>query len=170
MKDPNDASTWPSLIKKHNCTIFIGVPTIYRQIIQKTDFNANDVPSLRHCMSAGEHLSDEMLKAWQERFEMDVYEAIGMSEFSYYISQHKRKPIKPGAAGFAQPGHDIRLLDGEGNETAINEEGMIAIPENDPGLFLSTGNCPRKLKKPGTMVTFLPVIMPVLMKKDTFGS
>ena len=31
----NDASTWIDLIKKHQCTIFIGVPTIYRQIIQK---------------------------------------------------------------------------------------------------------------------------------------
>ncbi|MCW9017024.1 MAG: acyl-CoA synthetase, partial [Kangiellaceae bacterium] len=66
---PNDANTWPNLIKKHGCTIFIGVPTIYRQIIQKTEFGAKDVPSLRHCMSAGEHLSDEMLAAWRDRFE-----------------------------------------------------------------------------------------------------
>ena len=143
---PNDASTWPKLIKKHRCTIFIGVPTIYRQIIQKTDFSAKDVPSLRHCMSAGEHLSDEMLMAWRERFEMDVYEAIGMSEFSYYISQQKQKPIKPGAAGFAQPGHNIQLLDGEGKNAVVNEEGMIAIPENDPGLFLEYWQLPDETK------------------------
>jgi hypothetical protein len=49
------------LMAKHQATIFIGVPTIYRQIIQKTESGAADVPSLRHCMSAGEHLSDEML-------------------------------------------------------------------------------------------------------------
>lgn len=133
----NDASTWPKLIKKHRCSIFIGVPTIYRQIIQKTDFSAKDVPSLRHCMSAGEHLSDEMLAAWRERFEQDVFEAIGMSEFSYYISQRIDKPIKPGAAGFPQPGHDIQLLTGDGSPAKVNEEGMIAIPESDPGLFLN---------------------------------
>ncbi len=133
----NDASTWPKLIKKHNCSIFIGVPTIYRQIIQKTDFSAKDVPSLRHCMSAGEHLSDEMLAAWRTRFEQDVFEAIGMSEFSYYISQRIDKPIRPGAAGFPQPGHDIQLLTGDGSAAAVNEEGMIAIPESDPGLFLN---------------------------------
>ncbi|WP_185964494.1 acyl-CoA synthetase [Aliikangiella marina] len=141
---PNDANTWPNLIKKHDCTIFIGVPTIYRQIIQKTDFSGKDVPSLRHCMSAGEHLSDEMLLAWRERFAMDVYEAIGMSEFSYYISQHKGAPIKPGAAGFPQPGHNVQLLDGEGNPAAVNEEGMIAIPDNDPGLFLSYWQLPEE--------------------------
>jgi acetyl-CoA synthetase len=143
----NDASTWPELIKKHSCTIFIGVPTIYRQIIQKTDFAAKDVPSLRHCMSAGEHLSDEMLAAWRERFEQDVFEAIGMSEFSYYISQRIDKPIRPGAAGFPQPGHQVQILSGDGSPAKVNEEGMIAIPENDPGLFLNYWQLPEETAK-----------------------
>lgn len=143
----NDASTWPKLIKKHACSIFIGVPTIYRQIIQKTDFSAKDVPSLRHCMSAGEHLSDEMLAAWRTRFEQDVFEAIGMSEFSYYISQRIDRPIKPGAAGFPQPGHNVQLLTGDGSTAKINEEGMIAIPESDPGLFLNYWQLPEETEK-----------------------
>ncbi|MCG8426781.1 MAG: acyl-CoA synthetase [Chromatiales bacterium] len=144
---PNDASTWPKLIAKHNCTIFVGVPTIYRQIIQKTEFSAKDVPSLRHCMSAGEHLSDEMLSAWRERFGMDVYEAIGMSELSYYISQNIYHSIRPGSAGFPQPGHDVRLLDGENKEVPVGEEGMICIPDNDPGLFLKYWNLPEETDK-----------------------
>lgn len=32
----NDAQKWLDLIQKHKATIFIGVPTIYRQILQKT--------------------------------------------------------------------------------------------------------------------------------------
>jgi acyl-coenzyme A synthetase/AMP-(fatty) acid ligase len=144
---PNDASLWPKLIAKHQCTIFVGVPTIYRQIIQKTEFSAKDVPSLRHCMSAGEHLSDEMLSAWRERFGMDVYEAIGMSELSYYISQNIYHPIRPGSAGFPQPGHDVRLLDGENKEVAQGDEGMICIPDSDPGLFLKYWNLPEETAK-----------------------
>ncbi|MEM9103652.1 MAG: class I adenylate-forming enzyme family protein [Pseudomonadota bacterium] len=143
----NDATLWPRLIAKHKCTIFIGVPTIYRQIIQKTDFSAKDVPSLRHCMSAGEHLSDEMLTAWRERFEQDVYEAIGMSELSYYISQNKSRPIRPGAAGFPQPGHDVQLLDSELQPVVDGEEGMICLPDNDPGLFLEYWNLPEATKE-----------------------
>jgi len=138
----NDATTWPKLIAKHKCSIFIGVPTIYRQIIQKTDFNQQDVPSLRHCMSAGEHLSDEMLMKWRERFGQDVYEAIGMSEFSYYISQNKRSPIRPGAAGFAQQGHNVQLLNEHNEPVNPGEEGMICIPLDDPGLFLEYWQLP----------------------------
>ncbi len=133
----NDASTWIELIKKHKCTIFIGVPTIYRQIIQKTDFTIEDCPSLRYCMSAGEHLSDEMINLWQERFKQDIYEAIGMSECSYYISHSVNNPIRPGSAGFVQPGHIVKLLNPETlEEVGVEEEGMICIGEDDPGLFL----------------------------------
>lgn len=141
---PNDATTWPKLIQKHQCSIFIGVPTIYRQIIQKTDYSGKDVPSLRHCMSAGEHLSDEMLLAWQNRFGCEVYEAIGMSEFSYYISQRVDQPIRPGAAGFIQPGHAIALLNDANRPVKVGEEGMIAIPLDDPGLFLNYWQLPEE--------------------------
>ncbi len=143
----NDATTWPKLIAKHKCTIFIGVPTIYRQIIQKTEFAGKDVSSLRHCMSAGEHLSDEILHAWRERFGMDVYEAIGMSEFSYYISQSKKFPIRPGAAGFIQPGHGVLLINEQNQPAQAGEEGMIVISEDDPGLFLSYWQLPEETAK-----------------------
>ena len=144
----NDAETWPRLIARHGATIFIGVPTIYRQILQKTRFAKADVPTLRHCMSAGEHLSDEVFGLWKERFGLDIFEAVGMSEFSYYLSQSKFRPIRAGSAGFPQPGHDIRLLDPETlAEVAPGEEGMICVPESDPGLFLRYWNLPEETAK-----------------------
>ena len=144
----NHADTWMNLIQKHKATIFIGVPTIYRQILQKTDFKSSDVPSLRYCMSAGEHLSDEVLNQWGERFDQDIYEAVGMSEFSYYLSENKFNPIRPGSAGFPQPGHDIKLLDPETlQEVNVGEEGMICVPDNDPGLFLRYWNLPEETEK-----------------------
>jgi acyl-coenzyme A synthetase/AMP-(fatty) acid ligase len=144
----NDANTWPRLIKKHSATIFVGVPTIYRQIVQKSDLTQADVPSLRHCMSAGEHLSDEVLTQWRERFGVDIYEAVGMSEFSYYLCQTKSRPIRPGSAGFPQPGHAIQLLDPETLQpVATGDEGMISVPDNDPGLFLEYWNLPEETAK-----------------------
>ena len=144
----NDADTWMRLIAKHKATIFVGVPTIYRQIIQKTNTLAIDVPSLRHCMSAGEHLSDEVLSQWRARFGIDIYEAVGMSEFSYYLSQSKFRPIRAGSAGFPQPGHDIKLLDPETlQEVAMGEEGMICVPDTDPGLFLKYWNLDEETAK-----------------------
>ena len=144
----NDAQVWLDLIKKHQATIFIGVPTIYRQILQKTTATMAEIPSLRHYMSAGEHLSDEVLSQWHARFGVDIYEAVGMSEFSYYLSQSQFRPIRPGSAGFPQPGHAIKLLNPETlEEVETGEEGVISVPMNDPGLFLNYWNLAEETAK-----------------------
>jgi acetyl-CoA synthetase len=144
----NDAQQWLDLIQKHQATIFIGVPTIYRQILQKTTATSSDLSSLRHYMSAGEHLSDEVLSQWRERFGLDIYEAVGMSEFSYYLSQSKFRPIRPGSAGFPQPGHNIKLLNPDTlEEVDMGEEGMISVPLDDPGIFLRYWNLEEETAK-----------------------
>lgn len=144
----NNPNQWIDLIHKHSATIFIAVPTIYRQILQKTQSKKEDVPSLLHCMSAGEHLSDEVFERWSSRFELDIYEAVGMSEFSYYISQSVYSPIRPGSAGFPQPGHKIKLINPETlEEIKGGGEGMICVPEDDPGLFLEYWRLPEETDK-----------------------
>ena len=132
---------WPRLIAEHGATIFIAVPTVYRQIVQKTAYGHADVPTLRHCMCAGESLSGEVLAAWRDRFRQDIYEGLGMTECSYYISQPRGWPIRPGSAGFPQPGHDVRLLDpATMTPVPTGAEGMLCIPRSDPALLLRYWN------------------------------
>jgi len=134
---PADAHAWPRLIARHAATIFIAVPTLYRQILQKTAAGAADVPTLRHCMSAGEPLSGEVLAHWHARFGQPIFEGLGMTECSYYISQPRRLPIRPGSVGVPQPGHAVTLRDPESlAEVPAGSEGMICIPRDDPSLLL----------------------------------
>lgn len=138
-----DAMLWPMLIRKHQATTFIAVPTVYRQILQHTPFDRSAVPSLRHCMCAGEALSGEVLTQWRERFGLEIYEGLGMTECSYYISHTRQRPIRSEATGFAQPGHDVKLLDPDTlGEVAPDEEGMLCIPRTDPALMLRYWNQP----------------------------
>jgi acyl-coenzyme A synthetase/AMP-(fatty) acid ligase len=116
------------------CDVFIAVPTIYRQILQKTATTGADVPTLRHCMSAGEQLPAPVLEEWRARLGLDVYEGLGMTECSYYLCETRSRPIRPGSAGFAQPGHDITLRDPETwNEVPVDTEGVICIPRRTRG-------------------------------------
>jgi len=141
----SDADIWVPLIAKHRATTFIGVPTLYRHIIQRTAFARTDVPTLRHCMCAGEHLSAELLGQWRARFGLDIYEGLGMTECSYYLCETKSRPIRPGSAGFAQPGHDVRLLDPDTlQEVPRGAEGMLCIPRSDPALLLRYWNQPEE--------------------------
>ena len=143
-----DGPVWPALIAKHRATTFIGVPTLYRHILERTSARREDVPSLRHCMSAGEQLSSELLQRWHERFGLYIYEGLGMTECSYYICQTVSRPIRPGSAGFIQPGHDVRILDPETlRECGPNEEGMLCIPRSDPALMLGYWNRPEETEQ-----------------------
>jgi len=64
-----------------------------------------------------------------------------MTECSYYISQPRGWPIRPGSAGFAQPGHDVRLLDPDTLQLVpAGAEGMLCIPRTDPALLLRYWN------------------------------
>lgn len=139
---PNDPGTWMDLIARQECTTFIGVPTVYRQILERTSVSGKDVPTLRHCMCAGESLPLEVFEKFQERFGIEIREGLGMSEISYYICQPKGAPVRLGPAGKAQPGHDVRLLDENLKEVPVGEEGMLCIPEKDPELFLKYWNDP----------------------------
>ena len=140
-----DAAAWPRRIARHGATIFIAVPTIYRQVLQKTTIIGRDLPTLRHCMSAGEQLPVEVLDEWRARFGLDVYEGLGMTECSYYLCETRARPIRPGSAGFAQPGHAVSLRDPvTWREVAVDAEGMICIPRTDPGLMLRYWNQPEE--------------------------
>ena len=142
---PSDPALWPRLIAEQRATTFIGVPTLYRQIVEKTTATGADVPTLRHCMSAGEQLSDRVLEAWRVRFGLEIYEGLGMTECSYYLCQTKSRPIRPGSAGFAQPGHDVALLDPDTlTPVPEGEEGMLCIPQTDPLLMLGYWNQPEE--------------------------
>ena len=69
----SDAHRWLALLARHAATTFIAVPTIYRQILEKTSAAVADVPALRHCMCAGEPLPPEVLAAWRARFGLEMY-------------------------------------------------------------------------------------------------
>lgn len=138
----NSPERWLELIKQHSCNVFIGVPTIFRQILQKTQASSTSVPTLTHAMCAGEHLTDEVLGQWTERFGFPIYEGLGMSECSYYISQRPGEATKPNSAGKIQPGHRAQLLDENLQPVAAGTEGMICIHRSDPGLFIEYWKSP----------------------------
>src|SRR4029434_914127 len=59
-----DAAAWVPRIVPHRATTLLAVPKFYRKILEKTTAVGAEVPALRHCMSAGEQLSAEVLDEW----------------------------------------------------------------------------------------------------------
>ena len=131
-----DADGLLSAMERYGVTTFCAPPTVYRMLIQMdlTKYNLK----LRHCMSAGEPLNPEVIRAWKKAFNLDIYDFYGQTETVCVLSNYPFMPMKYGSVGKPTPGHDVRIVDDEGNEKKPNEVGNIAIYLGDvrpPGLF-----------------------------------
>ena len=118
-----DPHVWQRLAAEHGATILASVPGIYRQML-RAGFKPG--PTLRHGLTAAEALPLPLLDAWREATGLELYEALGMSEISTYISSSPAVAIKRGSPGKPQPGRSIRILD----------TGEIGVHASDPGLLL----------------------------------
>ena len=135
---------WPPLIRATDATLFAGVPGLFRQILKYADVSPAAVPTLRHALMAGEAPPPGLFEEWTTRTGKPLYEALGMSEISTYISTGPGVPRKPGTVGKAQPGRRVAILPVEGADEPLppDTEGLIAVHRSDPGLMLGYWNRP----------------------------
>jgi acyl-coenzyme A synthetase/AMP-(fatty) acid ligase len=116
------------LLKRFDATIFAAAPGVYRQMLRS---DLPPLPRLRHGLSAGEKLNDATRDAWNAATGTLIYEALGMSECSTFVSGSPARPAPQGATGYPQHGRRLAVIEGE-----------LAIHRADPGLMLGYWNAP----------------------------
>ena len=137
---PRDPSVWGRLVKRCGATIFAAVPGVYRQLLASGALTSTDLVTLRHGLTAGEALSADLYAAWRDATGLALYEALGMSEISTYVSSGPSVPTRPGSPGKPQQGRCVAILpvdpaDGD-RPLPHGQEGLLAIHRSDPGLML----------------------------------
>ncbi|HEX2842789.1 class I adenylate-forming enzyme family protein [Hyphomicrobium sp.] len=137
-----DPAYWPRLINLTGTTLFAGVPGLFRQILKYADISPATIPTLRHALMAGETPPPDLFDEWTQRTGKGLYEALGMSEISTYISTAPSVPRKPGYVGKAQAGRRVAILPVDGPDEPLppDTEGLIAVHRSDPGLMLGYWN------------------------------
>ena len=136
------------LIEKYGITTFCCPPTIYRMLIL-ADLDKFDFTELRHCVSAGEPLNPEVIKAWKDATGLTIYEGYGQTETVLCIGTFPGMVPKFGSMGKPSPGWHIELHDDHGKPVGIHEEGRIAInmAERPVGMFREYLNNEEENKK-----------------------
>lgn len=128
------SATLPEILQGSRATIFAAAPGVYRQFLKSTVLPA--LPHLRHGLSAGEALPSSVRDAWRDRIGTEIYEALGMSECSTFISAAPGHQAPEGAAGYPQPGRRVAVLSGDGQVQPPGTPGVLAVHRDDPGLML----------------------------------
>ena len=129
---------WPGLIAATGATLFAAVPGVYRQIFEYARPTPRSLGKLRHGLMAGETPPPGLIEDWTAATGLPLYEALGMTEISTYISTGPSVPYRPGAVGKAQTGRRVAILPLRGGDQPVQPgvEGLIAVHRSDPGLML----------------------------------
>jgi acetyl-CoA synthetase len=99
------------------------------------------LPGLRSVASGGEPLGAEMLAWGREAFGLDINEFYGQTECNMVASScGSQFPAKAGCIGKPVPGHDLAVLDEQGQPT--EDEGDVAVRRGSAAMMLRYWNRP----------------------------
>ncbi len=67
-------------IQRSKAKTMIGVPALYRMILEHVRLTQYDLSSLKYCFSGGDVLPIEVSKRWKEKFGIPIYQGYGATE------------------------------------------------------------------------------------------
>jgi len=120
---------WPS-ITDNGVSILMGVPAMYNYVYYSIDSSTIDKSAIRlkFAFSGAAPLSVELIKGFEEKFNVEIIEGYGLTECTGVSTvnppQGKRKP---GSIGVALPEQEIKIMDDDNNELPIGQKGEICI-------------------------------------------
>ena len=129
-------------IERFGVTTMIGVPTLYRMMLEHDRVDQYDLSSVVYWYSAGDVLPVEVGKRWQQKFGKVIYQGYGATETCGGVALC---PVTidnpPKSVGRVMPSKRIRLVDtntlepvklGEPGELLVNSDLMVSHYLNKP--------------------------------------
>lgn len=116
------------VVEQYRPTIFYGVPTLYASMLALPDAAKRfDFSSVRICVSAGESLPGDILRRWQQTFNVDILDGIGSTEILHIFISNCPGEIKPGSTGKLVPGYEAKITDASGHPVQQGDIGNLLI-------------------------------------------
>lgn len=118
---------WES-ITRQKCTVVLGVPTIFKMLLEAPEFGGADLRHLRWFISGGAPLPVDLIQAYGARG-IILKQGYGLTEVGVncFSMSPEEAVRKPGSIGKAMMFTQARLLDSEGNEVPQGEVGELGL-------------------------------------------
>ncbi|MGI9590909.1 MAG: AMP-binding protein, partial [Myxococcota bacterium] len=117
-----------------NPHVFCAPPTEFRMLV-KEDLSDLSLPRLRECVSAGEPLNPEVIRAWRDATGLTIRDGYGQTESIILVANFPGVPVREGAMGLPMPGHRVEVIDAHGRPLPPGEVGDVAVQGRPPSLF-----------------------------------
>ncbi len=130
-----DARKELELLQEIQPAVFCAPPTEFRMLVKENlaDF---EFAGLRECVSAGEPLNPEVIRAWKEATGLTIRDGYGQTETILLVGNHPGIEVRPGSMGLPMPGHRVEIIGDDAQVLPVGEIGDVAIEGRPPSLFL----------------------------------
>jgi long-chain acyl-CoA synthetase len=133
-----------SSVQNNSITRFYSVPTIFIRMLNTRDCHKY-LKSLSYCFSAATSMASEIVRQWQEKFNLTIHEAYGMTETSSLVTFNHLYHHKVGSVGTPAGIVEVKIVDDDNNEVPIGETGEVVI--RGPNIMKGFFNNPEETNK-----------------------
>jgi long-chain acyl-CoA synthetase len=115
-------------IQDEKITVFLGVPSMYRLILNYPSVEKFDVASLRYAISGGSSFPENLMDQFEDVFKVPMLQGYGLSEaYSFVTVNQMKRGRRKGSVGLPLHNVEVKIFDDDDQEVAIDEVGEIVL-------------------------------------------
>ncbi|KPK96024.1 hypothetical protein AMJ80_02265 [bacterium SM23_31] len=125
-------------IQRNKATVFVGIPSMYREILDLPDLSPEVFSTLRFGIVSGSPVDSVLVNGYREKFGLPIIQSYGCIETtSIIISTGRNEKYSNDEIGKPFPGVEVKITDEDGSELLYGGIGEIAVksPTNMKGYF-----------------------------------
>jgi long-chain acyl-CoA synthetase len=115
-------------IQRYRVRWFLGVPALYRMVLDNDRLDNYDLSSLCYCYCGGDVLPIEIFNRWRERFGVPIYQVYGSTEAGHVTYSRINEDPKPTTLGLPLKSRQCIVVDPETLEPVpMGEIGELLV-------------------------------------------
>jgi long-chain acyl-CoA synthetase len=116
-------------IQRYRIRWLLGVPALYRMILENDRFERYRLDSLKYCFCGGDVLPEEVKDRWRERCGIPIYQVYGSTEVGHVAYSRIGEEPSPRAIGYPLRSRACRI---------VEPETLTPVAEGESGELLVT--------------------------------
>ena len=115
-------------IEKYRVRWMLGVPALYRMILENDRLDQYDLSSLKYCYCGGDFLPIEVFKRWKEHLDVSIYQVYGSTEAGHVTYSRLDREPELTSIGLPLRTRQCKVVDPDTLEPVpIGETGELVV-------------------------------------------
>ncbi|RLC25234.1 MAG: AMP-dependent synthetase [Deltaproteobacteria bacterium] len=98
-------------IQRYKVRWFLGVPALYRMILENDRVDQYDLSSLKYCFCGGDVLPGKVMNRFQERYDLPIYQVYGSTEVGHVTYSKIGTTPSSGSIGYPLESRECIVVD-----------------------------------------------------------